>query len=114
MESQSSQSCTHRETKRSLPTPDSEKQKNCILKISLASSVVGLNSKAQEMQQDNKERAQDPADAADQDDQPAITDLQAGYMVGKNENQESHYCIYDKILDEISVSGMRRRYDYDQ
>jgi hypothetical protein len=46
----------------------------------------GLESKFQEMQQDDQKSAQDPADAADQYYQPAVTDVQAGNMVGKEKN----------------------------
>jgi hypothetical protein len=66
------------------------------------------------MQQDNKERAQDPANAADQDDQPAVTDVQAGYIIGKKENQKPHYRIYDEILDGSQDQECAKDYDYDQ
>ena len=46
----------------------------------------GLESKAQEMQQDDQESAQDPADAADQYHQPAVTDIQASKLVGQKKN----------------------------
>ena len=45
--------------------------------------MPGLESKAQEMQQDDQESAQNSADAADQYYQPAVTDVQAGKLVGE-------------------------------
>jgi hypothetical protein len=71
-----------------------------------------LESKAQEMEQDHEERAQDSADAADQYDQPAVTDVQAGNKIGKKENKQPHNCIYDEIFD--GSQDQKCSEDYDQ
>ncbi len=57
------------------------------------------------MEQDHQERAQDPADAADQYDQPAVTDVQAGNKIGKKENHSPITAFMMKFLMDLRIKN---------
>jgi hypothetical protein len=57
-----------------------------------------LNCNSYEVHQYHKKCTQDAADAADQDNQPAIADAKTGHGIGQKENHQPDYSVDDKVL----------------